>query len=110
MLFYEQVSTKVFSIYMKYVSPEDIHVYSIDECFLDVTGYLKTYGMSARDLAMTMIRENVPLSLLRLGGGGDCTVGIMRFALRRKGAHGVWHFIVLFGAVVNWFGIYLFLY
>ena len=57
MKLYEQVSTKVFSIYMKYISDEDIHVYSIDECFLDVTGYLKTYGMSARDLAMTMIRD-----------------------------------------------------
>ncbi len=57
MKLYEQVSTKVFSIYMKYISDEDIHVYSIDECFLDVSGYLKTYGMSARDLAMTMIRD-----------------------------------------------------
>ena len=57
MKLYEQVSTKVFSIYMKYVSPEDIHVYSIDECFLDVSGYLETYGMTPRDLAMTMIRD-----------------------------------------------------
>ena len=57
MKLYEQVSTRVFSIYMKYISAEDIHVYSIDECFLDVTGYLKTYGMTARELAMTMIRD-----------------------------------------------------
>ena len=57
MKLYEQISTKVFSIYMKYISDADIHVYSIDECFLDVTGYLKTYGMSARDLTMTMIRD-----------------------------------------------------
>ena len=57
MKLYEQVSTRIFSIYMKYISDEDIHVYSIDECFLDVTGYLKTYGMNARELAMTMIRD-----------------------------------------------------
>ena len=57
MKMYEEISTRVFSIYMKYVSDEDIHVYSIDECFLDVTCYLKTYGMTARELAMTMIRE-----------------------------------------------------
>ena len=57
MKLYEQISTKVFSIYMKYISDEDIHVYSIDECFLDVTGYLKTYGMTAHELAMTMIRD-----------------------------------------------------
>ena len=57
MKLYEQVSTRVFSVYMKYISDEDIHVYSIDECFLDVTGYLKTYGMNAHELAMTMIRD-----------------------------------------------------
>ncbi len=57
MKLYEQVSTRIFSIYMKYISDVDIHVYSIDECFMDVTGYLKTYGMTARELAMTMIRD-----------------------------------------------------
>ena len=57
MRLYEQISTQIFSIYMKYIAPEDIHVYSIDECFLDVTSYLKTYRMSAHELAITMIRE-----------------------------------------------------
>ena len=57
MRLYEEYSTRIFSIYMKYISAEDIHVYSIDECFMDVTGYLKSYGMTARELAMTMIRE-----------------------------------------------------
>ena len=57
MQLYEEISRKVFSIYMKYVSSEDIHVYSIDECFIDVTGYLKTYNLSARSLAVTMIRD-----------------------------------------------------
>ena len=42
---------------MRYISPEDIHVYSIDECFIDATGYLNTYHMTAHELAMTMIRE-----------------------------------------------------
>ena len=57
MRLYEEVSTKIFSIYMRYISPEDIHVYSIDECFIDATGYLNTYHMTAHELAMTMIRE-----------------------------------------------------
>lgn len=57
MKLYEEISTKVVSTYMKYVSADDIVVYSIDECFIDVTGYLKTYQMTARELAMTMIRE-----------------------------------------------------
>ena len=54
---YEKVSTKIFSIYMKHVSPDDIHVYSIDECFMDLTPYLKNYNMTARELILTMIRE-----------------------------------------------------
>ena len=57
MKYYEEISTKIVSIYMKYVSPEDIVIYSIDECFLDVTAYLSTYRMTAHELAITMIRE-----------------------------------------------------
>lgn len=57
MKLYEKISTRIFSIYLKYVSQEDIHVYSIDEVFMDVTGYLKTYSLTAHELAMTMIRE-----------------------------------------------------
>lgn len=54
---YEEVSTKIFSIYLRYVSDEDIHVYSIDECFIDVTSYLNIYSCSAYGLAMKMIHD-----------------------------------------------------
>ncbi|SHJ67337.1 Y-family DNA polymerase [Pseudobutyrivibrio xylanivorans] len=54
---YEDVSTEVFSVYLRYVSDEDIHVYSIDECFIDVTAYLNIYSCSAYDLAMKMIHD-----------------------------------------------------
>jgi len=57
MKLYEETSAEIFSTYMKYISHEDIHVYSVDECFLDVTGYLRTYDLSPRELAMTMIRD-----------------------------------------------------
>ena len=57
MKLYEECSTRIFGIYMKYISSEDIHVYSIDEVFMDVTGYLKTYGKTARELAGDMIRK-----------------------------------------------------
>ena len=57
MKLYEEYSTRIFSIYMKYVSSEDIHVYSIDEVFMDVTGYLKTYRKTPRELAKAMIRD-----------------------------------------------------
>ena len=57
MAHYMEVSTKVYQTYMKYIAPEDIHVYSIDEVFIDVTAYLRTYKMTARQLAMKMIRD-----------------------------------------------------
>ncbi len=57
MLLYEKYSTHIYSIYLKYIRPEDIHVYSIDEVFIDITPYLNTYKMTARELVMTMIRD-----------------------------------------------------
>lgn len=54
---YIEISSKIYSIYLKYIAPEDIHVYSIDEVFMDVTHYLKTYKKSAHDLAMMMIKD-----------------------------------------------------
>lgn len=57
MALYMSYSTRIYHIYLRYIAPEDIHVYSIDEVFMDVTAYLDTYGMTARQLAMTIIRE-----------------------------------------------------
>ena len=57
MAYYIEVSTKVYQTYLKYIAPEDIHVYSIDEVFMDVTAYLRTYKMTAHELAMKMIRD-----------------------------------------------------
>ena len=57
MAYYIEYSTKIYEVYLKYVAPEDIHIYSIDEVFIDATGYLTTYGLSAHDFAMTLIRD-----------------------------------------------------
>ena len=57
MAHYIKVSTQVYQTYLKYIAAEDIHVYSIDEVFMDATAYLKTYKMTAHELAMTMIRD-----------------------------------------------------
>ena len=57
-----------------------------------------------------MLRENMPLFLFTLAGGIIYTLGIIPFALKRKGAHFLWHFFVFFGAVIHWCGIYFFLY
>lgn len=57
MAYYMEYSTRIYSIYMKYVAPEDIIVYSIDEVFMDVTNYLNTYGLTPHDLAMKIILD-----------------------------------------------------
>ena len=54
---YIEVSCKIYDIYLKYIAHEDIHVYSIDEVFMDVTDYLATYKKTAHELAITIIRD-----------------------------------------------------
>ena len=53
---YVEMSRRICGIYRRFISPEDIHVYSVDEIFADVTDYLKFYGVTARELTMRMIR------------------------------------------------------
>lgn len=57
MAHYMQYSTQIYNVYLKYFAPEDIYVYSIDEVFCDVTHYLKTYNMTARELVTKVIRD-----------------------------------------------------
>ena len=57
MALYIEYSTRIYQIYLKYAAPEDIHVYSIDEIFLDATDYIRTRGQSAREYAMEIVRD-----------------------------------------------------
>ena len=57
MAYYMEYSTRIYQIYLKYIAPEGIVVYSIDEVFMDVTGYLKTYNLTPHDLAMKIILD-----------------------------------------------------
>ena len=57
MALYMDYSTRIYNIYLKFIAPEDIHVYSIDEVFLDVTQYLDTYQMTPKELAVRIIQE-----------------------------------------------------
>ncbi len=52
-----EYSTRIYNVYLKYIAPEDIHVYSIDEVFIDATDYLKTYKLTARELTTKMILD-----------------------------------------------------
>ena len=57
MAFYMEYSTRIYEIYLKYIAHEDIHVYSIDEVFIDLTKYLKMYKKTAREIAIMIIRD-----------------------------------------------------
>lgn len=57
MAHYLEYSTRIYQVYLKYIAPEDIHVYSIDEVFMDVSSYLKVYAMTARELAAKIIQD-----------------------------------------------------
>lgn len=57
MALYMEISTKIYQFYMRHVSPDDVHVYSIDEVFIDATPYLKMYNTTAHDFTMMLVRE-----------------------------------------------------
>ncbi len=57
MALYMEISTRIYGVYLKYIAPEHIHVYSIDEVFIDATDYLKVYACTAHELALRMIRD-----------------------------------------------------
>ena len=67
---YIKISTKVYEIYLKYIAPEDIHVYSVDEVFIDVTPYLAYTGLTPHELAVTIIKDVLATT------GITATVGI----------------------------------
>lgn len=54
---YMRVSTQIYGIYLRYIAPEDIHVYSVDEVFIDASRYIRAYRMTAHELAGKLIRE-----------------------------------------------------
>ncbi|MBE6634314.1 MAG: DNA methylase [Ruminococcaceae bacterium] len=55
MAFYMEFSARIYQVYLQFIAPEDIHVYSIDEVFIDATDYLKTYGVTAEELTERMV-------------------------------------------------------
>ena len=81
MAYYMDYSTRIYKIYLKYIAPEDIVVYSIDEVFIDVTPYLQTYKMTARELAMTMIRDILQTTGITATAGIGTNLYLCKIAL-----------------------------
>lgn len=81
MALYMEYSTRIYNIYLKYVAPEDIHVYSIDEVFIDVTHYLNTYQLTARELVGKMILEVLNTTGITATGGIGTNLYLCKVAL-----------------------------
>ena len=78
---YMECSTRIYQVYLKYVAPEDIHVYSIDEVFIDATPYLKLNGMTAREFARTIIRDVLKTSGITATAGIGTNLYLCKVAM-----------------------------
>ncbi len=84
---YMEVSTEIYRVYMKYIAPEDIVVYSIDEVFMDVTNYLNTYRLSAHDLAMKMILDVIQTTGITATAGIGTNLYLCKVAMDAVAKH-----------------------
>lgn len=87
MAHYMEASTRLFNIYTKYVSPEDIHVYSIDEVFIDATRYLKTYKLTAHEFAMKMILDVLRTTGITATAGIGTNLYLAKVAMDVRAKH-----------------------
>ena len=84
---YMKVSTQIYNIYLKYIAPEDIHVYSIDEVFIDATNYLATYGLTGRELAMRMILDVLNTTGITATAGIGTNLYLCKIAMDIQAKH-----------------------
>ncbi len=94
MSLYMKKSAEIYSVYLKYIAPEDIHVYSVDECFIDITDYIKLYDMTALELAKLLIKDVYDTTKIpaAVGIGGNlflAKVGLDITAKRSKDSIGI---------------------
>lgn len=84
---YMQVSTQIYNIYLKYASEDDIHVYSIDEVFIDATDYLPVYGMTAREYAMMIILDVLKSTGITATAGIGTNLYLCKIAMDIEAKH-----------------------
>ena len=84
---YMEVSTRVYGVYLKYIAPEDIHVYSCDEVFIDATAYLGTYRCSARELAVRMVRDVLATTGITATAGVGTNLFLAKVAMDVEAKH-----------------------
>lgn len=84
---YMEISTQIYNVYLKHIAPEDIHVYSIDEVFMDVTHYLKTYGLTAKELAMRIILDVLKTTGITATAGIGTNLYLCKVAMDIEAKH-----------------------
>ncbi len=87
MALYIEYSTQIYNIYLKYIAPEDIHVYSIDEVFIDATDYLITYNLSAHELATKMILDVLETTGITATAGIGTNLYLCKVAMDIRAKH-----------------------
>ena len=87
MALYMEVSSKIYGTYLKYIAPEDIHVYSVDEVFMDVTEYLKTYSTTAKEFTRKLIKEVFSKTGITATGGIGSNLYLCKVALDIEAKH-----------------------
>lgn len=87
MAYYMQYSTRIYDIYLKYIAPEDMHVYSIDEVFLDLTDYLQTYRLSARELVMKILKDVLDQTGITATAGIGTNLYLCKIAMDIEAKH-----------------------
>ena len=87
MALYVEYSTRIYNVYLKYIAPEDIHVYSIDEVFIDITHYLPTYKMNAHDFARKLIQEVLNTTGITATAGIGTNMYLAKIAMDIEAKH-----------------------
>ena len=80
-------STKIYEVYLKYVAPEDIHSYSIDEVFIDATAYLPLYGLTAEDFARKIILDILSVTGITATAGIGTNLYLAKVAMDIRAKH-----------------------
>ncbi|NLY37538.1 MAG: DNA methylase [Tissierellia bacterium] len=87
MALYMEYSTRIYGIYLKYIAPEDIHVYSIDEVFIDATDYLKLYKLSPHEMAMMLIQDIIKITGVTATAGIGSNLYLAKIAMDIQAKH-----------------------
>lgn len=87
MAHYVEYSTRIYNVYLKYIAPEDIHVYSIDEVFIDATNYLTSYRLSARELAAEILLDVLQTTGITAAGGIGTNLYLAKIAMDIRAKH-----------------------